>query len=137
MKKVYLFLFILSSFLFFGHIALAQTTPPTATSTPAALPLEKLQTVGKGAGYDSGATETSVLSIVGTAINVALGLLGVIFVILIIIAGFNWMTADGDEEKIKKAGATIRAAIIGLLIVIGSFGIWLFISRVLIGAPSA
>lgn len=137
MKKLFLLLLaILFSSVMVGQAVLAQEGSTTATSTPSVLPLDKLKTVGAGAGYDSSSTETTVLGIVGTAINVALGLLGIIFIILILIAGFNWMTAAGDEEKIKKAGATIRAAIIGLLIVIGSFGIWLFISRVLIGAPS-
>lgn len=98
--------------------------------------LGKLKTVGKGAGYSTGADQGSVLDLVGSLINVALGLLGLVFIILIIVAGFNWMTAAGEEEKIKKAGSTIRAAVIGLLIVISAFAIWTFISTQLIAGGS-
>jgi len=95
--------------------------------------LEKLNTVGTSAGYDSGTSETTILEILGTGIRVGLSLLGVIFIILILLAGYNWMTAAGDQEKITKAQHTIRSAIIGLLIIVGAFAIWMFISRVLIG----
>lgn len=95
--------------------------------------LKKLNTVGTSAGYDSGTSETTILEILGTGIRVGLSLLGVIFIILILLAGYNWMTAAGDQEKITKAQHTIRSAIIGLLIIVGAFAIWMFISRVLIG----
>ncbi len=105
----------------------------TTNTVPNSPPiLQKLQGVGAKAGYDPATNEGTVLSIVGTVISVALSLLGIIFIILIIYAGFRWMTAGGDEEQIKKSGATIRSAILGLLIVIGAFAIWLFISNVLI-----
>ncbi len=97
--------------------------------------LEKLNTVGTSAGYDSGTSETTILEILGTGIRVGLSLLGVIFIILILLAGYNWMTAAGDQEKITKAQHTIRSAIIGLLIIVGAFAIWMFISRVIIGEP--
>jgi ABC-type multidrug transport system permease subunit len=45
-----------------------------------------------------------------------LGVLGLIFIILIIVAGFNFMTAGGDEQKVTKAKDSIRRAIIGLII---------------------
>lgn len=95
--------------------------------------LEKLNKVGTSAGYDSATSETTILEILGTGISVGLSLLGVIFIILILLAGYNWMTAAGDQEKITKAQHTIRSAIIGLLIIVSAFAIWMFISRVLIG----
>ncbi len=117
---------------FLPFIVLAQTTG-TITPTAGSPLTDKLKVVGSEAGYGSATSETTVLEIIGTAINVGLSLLGVIFIILILVAGYNWMTAAGDEEKIKKAGQTIRSAIIGLLIIAGAFAIWLFISNILIG----
>ncbi|QQS60423.1 hypothetical protein IPN41_00340 [Candidatus Falkowbacteria bacterium] len=64
---------------------------------------------------------------VGEIISIFLGFLGVIFLILMIYAGFNWMTAGGEEEQITKARNTIRAAIIGLLIVISAYALSVFI----------
>ncbi|MBI4812328.1 hypothetical protein HY798_02695 [Candidatus Falkowbacteria bacterium] len=54
-------------------------------------------------------------------------MLGVIFIILMLYAGYNWMTASGEEEKVTKAKDTIWRAIIGLIITIGSYAIWDFI----------
>jgi len=59
----------------------------------------------------------SVLSIVATVIAYALSFLGVIFLVLTIYAGFLWMTAGGNEEKVTKAKTIMKNSLIGLLIV--------------------
>lgn len=79
-----------------------------------------------GAGYDPNVT---VGSVVASVIKTFLGLLGVIFVILIIIAGVKWMTAGGDEEKVKAATQTISRAVIGLIIVIAAYSITYFVFK--------
>lgn len=38
-------------------------------------------------------------------------------VIMIIIAGYTFITASGDPDRIQKAGQTITAAVVGLIIV--------------------
>jgi amino acid transporter len=58
-----------------------------------------------------------------------LALLGVIFIILIIIAGYDWMTARGEEEKVNKSKKTIERAIIGLLIIIAAYTITAFVFK--------
>ena len=68
---------------------------------------------------------------VDTVIEGFLGLLGVIFVILIIISGFNWMTAGGDEAKVEKAKKTINRAIIGLIVIVVSYAITYFVFNAL------
>ena len=114
-------------------ISLAQTAPVTPSSSPM---LDKLQIVGGAAGFDDTTDQSTVLEVVGAGISIGLSLLGVIFIILILIAGYNRMTAAGDEEKITKSNKTIREAIIGLLIIVASYAIWMFISNVLIGEPT-
>lgn len=76
------------------------------------------------AGYDA---NMKLGDAVAFMIRGFLGLLGIIFIILIIIAGFNWMTAGGDEEKIKKATSTIRSAVIGLIIIVAAYSITYFV----------
>lgn len=93
--------------------------------------LKNLQTVaggtsGEGA-YQTGAGAPTIASIAGLAVNVFLSLLGIIFIILTVYGGFNYMTARGDEDKVSKAIATIQRAIIGLIIVFASYAIWAFI----------
>ena len=46
---------------------------------------------------------------------------GLFFVIKIIMAGFSYMSASGDEKKTAIAFATIWQSIIGLVIVAGAF----------------
>jgi hypothetical protein len=46
---------------------------------------------------------------------------GLFFIIKIIMAGFSYMSASGDEKKTATAFATIWQSIIGLVIVAGAF----------------
>jgi len=71
----------------------------------------------------TGASQTSLETIIGNVIRLVLSLLGVIFVALGFWAGNNWMQAGGNEEKVKKAQATIRNLIIGLLLVVLAYGL--------------
>lgn len=46
---------------------------------------------------------------------------GLFFIVKIIIAGFGYLSANGDEKKIAAAWATIWQSIIGLIIVASAF----------------
>ena len=70
-----------------------------------------------------------LLSTIGTIINVFLGFLGVIAIGLILYAGFLWMTAQGNEEKIGKAKRILSGAVIGLVIIFAAFSIAAFVIR--------
>jgi len=69
-------------------------------------------------------------ALIGRIINIALGFLGVIFIGLTIFAGFQYMTAAGNEEQTKKALSLIKNAVIGLVIVLISWALTLFILTV-------
>jgi len=56
-----------------------------------------------------------------------MGLLGIVLVVLVIYAGFLWMTAQGSEEKIKKAKGIISSAIIGLVLIFAAYSITGFV----------
>jgi len=71
------------------------------------------------AGFTTGAP--NVEGIVGNLIGVFLSLLGVIFLVLIIYAGYDWMMARGDSKKVQVAKDRITNAVIGLIIVLGSY----------------
>ncbi|HPT08411.1 MAG TPA: pilin [bacterium] len=66
-------------------------------------------------------------SIASKIINIALGFLGIIAVIIVIYGGFIWMTAGGEEDKIDKAKKTLKAGVIGLAIILASWGIVAFV----------
>lgn len=65
--------------------------------------------------------------IIGRLIQIVLAFLGVITLILIMYAGFLWMTSGGDEDKVSKAKAMIKNAVIGLIIILSSWGIAIFL----------
>ncbi len=51
-------------------------------------------------------------------VNFVLGFISIIFFILLIYAGWLWMTSQGNEEKITKSQKISREVIIGLLIIL-------------------
>ena len=68
-----------------------------------------------------------VPTMLGTVIGAAMSLVGVVFFVLSIYAGFLWMTARGDESQAKKARDTLTMSVIGLIIVFGAYAITAFI----------
>jgi len=57
----------------------------------------------------------------------ALGLLGVIALIMILYGGFLMLTSAGNADTIKKAKATIIWASVGIAVILGSWQILRFI----------
>jgi len=82
----------------------------------------------------SGLTEEDPRVIVADVINVILGFLGVVAVILILAGGFMWMTAAGNEDKVATAKKLMIAGVVGLVIVLASFGIANFVVNTLLEA---
>jgi len=66
-------------------------------------------------------------AMVGRIINVALGFLGVIAVVIILMGGFKWMTAGGNEDKVAEAKKLLGAGVIGLAIVLAAWAVASFI----------
>ena len=60
-------------------------------------------------------------------IQVILGFLGLMALIMIIISGYSWMTAGGNEEKVTKAKGKLKNAIIGLIVILLSWMIVAFV----------
>ena len=59
-----------------------------------------------------------VSTTLGTLINVFTAIIGLIAVIMIMIAGLQFMTANGNAQNIAKARSALIYAIIGLIIVV-------------------
>ncbi len=78
--------------------------------------------------------DTDIRIIIGRIIKTFLGLLGIVVVVLIIYAGFLWMTAGGEEEKIGKAKKILLNSVIGLAIILSSYSITNFILKKLTNA---
>jgi len=70
-------------------------------------------------------------------INVVLGFLGIIAVAVILIGGFKWMTAGGNDDKVAEGRKWIVSGVIGLAIVLAAWGIAKFVLEQLIAATGA
>jgi len=83
-----------------------------------------------------GLSDTDPRDVVANVIKVVLGFLGTIAVVLIIVAGFQWMTAAGSEDKIAKAKKIMTAAVIGLVIVLMAYALSTFVINAIISATN-
>lgn len=80
----------------------------------------------------AGLPEGDLMSVIGVAIATVMGILGVVLVIYILWAGWQWMTAGSDAGKVTKAKDQIKNAVIGLAIVFISYAITRFVMDILV-----
>lgn len=92
--------------------------------------LNRLNRIADDGGYQT--ENVAIPRVVGLIISLFIGFAGLIFLVLIFISGYMWMTASGNEEKIKKAKSTITSAIIGLIVALSAWIIWDFVYQRLI-----
>ncbi len=75
-----------------------------------------------------------LLKTIGKLIQTVLSYLGVLFLILMLYAGFLYMTAQGDDKKVGTAVGIIKNAIIGLAIIGASYGLTSFVLSAVAGS---
>ncbi|MBI4426135.1 MAG: hypothetical protein HY567_01015, partial [Candidatus Kerfeldbacteria bacterium] len=83
-----------------------------------------IEDIGGSVGLGTSDLKNTVINI----ISWVLGILALVAVVMIIIGGFQWLTAAGNEEKIEKAKKVISAAVIGLIIVLLAWAIVIFVA---------
>lgn len=103
-------------------LSLAQNSHATAQED-----LKNQLNISGGTGWGIVGSPNDMPRIVAYVVSAFLGLLGIIFLVLIIYAGYNWMTAQGDEEKVTLAKNTLTRAIIGLIIIVAAYAITYFV----------
>lgn len=117
LKNLAAFAFVTALILpFFVAPALAQTNNPYGVN--------QVETGLQGTLGDS---NQDPREIIGRFIKFALGFLGLIAVGIILVGGFKWMTSGGNEEKTGEAKKLLAAGVVGLIIVLASWGLatWL------------
>lgn len=72
-------------------------------------------------------TSQTIPEIIGSIVGIALSFVGIIFFLLILYAGFTWMTAFGNEEKVTTSKSIMEQAAIGLVIVLAAYAISRFV----------
>ncbi|MFH1145695.1 MAG: hypothetical protein V1707_01895 [bacterium] len=72
-------------------------------------------------------TDTDLKAAVINMIKAVLGLLGLVAVVIVMMGGFKWMTAQGDATKLGAAKKLIYAGLIGLVIILLAYSITQFV----------
>lgn len=103
-----------------AHPALAQSVQDASTQLAAS-------------ASAAGVSDTTLPVIIARVIRVFLGTLGIIFTIVVLYAGWIYMTAQGDDTKLKKAKDMIKNGVIGMILCIFSYTITSYILGRLLG----
>lgn len=102
-----------------SRLVAAAPTCPQETNDPYGLNC----TYNQATGQPAPDTKPSIAEALGSVLNWLFGILGFIFLMLIVWGGIAWMTAGGNEERVNKAKIMINAAIAGLVVVFISFAL--------------
>jgi hypothetical protein len=82
---------------------------------------EACQGVNTGSGSSCGTTGTTQINkLITTIVNILSQIVGIAAVIVMIVAGFKFITASGDPSKVASAKNTAIYAIVGLLVAVFS-----------------
>ncbi len=71
--------------------------------------------------YAEGDLKTLLPEAVGNVISLFLSLIGVILLVIVVYAGFLWLTAGGNEDQVARAKQLIRNGVIGLIIALSAY----------------
>lgn len=110
----------------------------TAVTTFAVPFIASAQGVDLGLNYATsiGLGTKDVRETVGGVIQAFMGLLGIVAVVIILLGGFKWMTAAGNDEKVSEAKRLIIQGIIGLVIVMSAYAIAQFVVGAIVNGTS-
>lgn len=117
MKKVFAFF----SLILLPRLVLAADTLQDNFNT-------NLDSARTGLGYSPiENSDTFVNTAIGKIITILLGFVGVIFFVMIFIAGYQWLMSGGNADSIKKAKQRLTNSVIGLVVVLAAYLVTIFI----------
>ena len=96
------------------------------------LPVFQASAQNLGVGYAanlglSDASNTDPRDAIVNVVRYLMTFLGIIAVVVILLGGFRWMTAAGNEDRVAEAKKLIVSGIIGLIIILAAFAIVTFV----------
>ena len=78
---------------------------------------------GDGGGIENPLGADSFTELFVGISNWVAGFVASLAVLMVVIGGFQYMLSGGNEEKTKAARQTVQWSIIGLMVVLGSWGL--------------
>ncbi len=75
---------------------------------------------------------TDIRATVAGVVKSFLGILGIVFLVLIVSAGYKWMIAGGNDDKVNESKAQLGRAFIGLMIILMAWFVTTFVMNCLV-----
>jgi hypothetical protein len=85
------------------------------------------------AGLNTGTVPDSFALFFSFLVNMFLAIAVLASLIYLMLGGIKWVTSGGDADKLAEARNQIMQAIVGVIILIAVFVIWVFIASTVIG----
>lgn len=105
----------------FGIFAIALVFPLTIAAPATSFAVNSKQAACDGAGLTGADCSTGggnkINNVLKSVINLISALVGVAAVIMVIVAGFKYVTSGGEASKVAGAKTTLVYAIVGIIIV--------------------
>lgn len=80
--------------------------------------------------FGQGGAATALTMLIVTIWRTAITLGGLALLVMLILGALEWILAGGDKAKIESARSRITQAIIGMLVLIGTVAISLFVGSI-------
>ncbi len=106
-------------------VVMAQTAPITA------------EDLGIQYGAATGLGTKDIRVTIASIIKTAMGLLGIVAVVIVLIGGFKWMTAGGNDEQVGEAKKWIFSGVIGLAIILSAYALATYVINSLVTATTS
>jgi hypothetical protein len=74
-------------------------------------------------GGDEEAAATVIENIISMGLGGVTIVAGLYFILVVVVAGFNWLSAGGDTGKVGKARDSIIQGLIGIVIIVAAYTI--------------
>ena len=93
--------------------------------------------IGVEYGAYTGLSSTDVRIMTARVIRAAMGVLGIACVVIVIYAGFLWMTSGGNEDNAATAKKWLFGAVLGLIVIFAAYSITTFVTSRVLNATSS
>ena len=125
----------LMSVIFLG-LGAALLSPIMATATTSSYELITTESLGLEQAGATGLGQADIRATIASIIRVAMSLLGIVAVVIILIGGFTWMTAGGNDDKVAEAKKWMFSGVIGLVIILSAYALATFVLQNLVDATT-
>ncbi|HWQ59631.1 MAG TPA: pilin [Candidatus Fimivivens sp.] len=87
-------------------------------------------------GDSTGLPETPIGTVIINVMNWLLGMLGLIAIIMFVVAGYQYLTAAGDEKNTENAKNNIKYAVIGVAVALLGYTVIYTVQRIVEGTST-